>query len=600
MPARRPRKLAHQQSEPLGQQPQQWPLMPQLQQQQQQQQQQHQQHQQRQLVQQLSPQFRAETPPVRVRDLADEAIVPISPSGSDLLETFAPQPRRALAGVSFFQLQQESAEAGASVATTAAGGAQVRPSERDHGLREPEPMHARTPGSPWNRGVGDDEASDEIRELLGSNGGKGGRLSIESSGRSSCGGGAIDTRPLSTVSTSAGPTPGIDDDRGTSPWLALDRYSTPTPEEQADRSGQGQNRKVFVGGVPQEMTQDDLYDIFSRHAGVKKAWLQRHHNKEGVVIAAYNHRGFGFVIFNEASAVDKLFGGPSFSKYITVQGGIRLEVKRARSSTDLANTSPALRQGTPLQQVPPRSGAPTPVLMPVAPWPQAQSPAPMLFGQMPSMPWIQGGTPLQALTPTMTPSNQQTMTAPQGLQMGQQPAAMLAAFQQLGLSPGPGPSMVPGLVSAAMAAQPAAGMQLAMAQMALAGMTAIAAAQQPQQPQQQQQQQLQQQQQQQQQQAMQALPTQWNVQAAAHGVPQWPFAAAQLAVASGGGGGCGGGGIAASSQLSAADLAFASHRQQGPSSAAASMLEQQAALMTKTPDEIVKMLRLAMPEQYDD
>ena len=33
--------------------------------------------------------------------------------------------------------------------------------------------------------------------------------------------------------------------------------------------------QVFVGGVPQDLNQDDLYAIFSEYAGVKKAWLQK-------------------------------------------------------------------------------------------------------------------------------------------------------------------------------------------------------------------------------------------------------------------------------------------------------------------------------------
>ncbi len=30
-----------------------------------------------------------------------------------------------------------------------------------------------------------------------------------------------------------------------------------------------------MGGVPQDLNQDDLYAIFSEYAGVKKAWLQK-------------------------------------------------------------------------------------------------------------------------------------------------------------------------------------------------------------------------------------------------------------------------------------------------------------------------------------
>jgi hypothetical protein len=100
-----------------------------------------------------------------------------------------------------------------------------------------------------------------------------------------------------------------------------------------------QDRKVFVGGVPQDLNQDDLYAIFCEYAGVKKAWLQKCRNADdgggGTPNAAtQNHRGFGFVIFHEACAIDELLAGGS-SRFVVLRNGAKLEVKRALSSNKM-------------------------------------------------------------------------------------------------------------------------------------------------------------------------------------------------------------------------------------------------------------------------
>lgn len=114
-------------------------------------------------------------------------------------------------------------------------------------------------------------------------------------------------------------------------------------DAQLDRRGSGstsasvaQDQKVFVGGVPQELGQEDLYAIFNEFAEVKKAWLQkiRPMNSGSGATPWQNHRGFGFVIFREPDALQKLLGN-DFSKFITLVNGKRLEVKRAISSSKL-------------------------------------------------------------------------------------------------------------------------------------------------------------------------------------------------------------------------------------------------------------------------
>lgn len=99
-----------------------------------------------------------------------------------------------------------------------------------------------------------------------------------------------------------------------------------------------QDRKVFVGGVPQDLNQDDLYAIFSEYAGVKKAWLQKCRTSDDGSSNAnppQNHRGFGFVIFHDAHAIDEILGSAP-SRFILLRNGTKLEVKRALSSNKMS------------------------------------------------------------------------------------------------------------------------------------------------------------------------------------------------------------------------------------------------------------------------
>jgi len=117
-----------------------------------------------------------------------------------------------------------------------------------------------------------------------------------------------------------------------SPYVRSDQTSmrgedSPGPSTQA--------RKVFVGGVPQDMVQDDLFRIFSELGSVKKAWLQKYRAATcNNPAPSVQHRGFGFVIFHESSDVDNILG-QDYSRYINLNDGKRLEVKRAQPSNAL-------------------------------------------------------------------------------------------------------------------------------------------------------------------------------------------------------------------------------------------------------------------------
>ncbi|CAK9068836.1 unnamed protein product, partial [Durusdinium trenchii] len=123
------------------------------------------------------------------------------------------------------------------------------------------------------------------------------------------------------------------------PWPLWPVLQLLIQESSGEGVGMAQDRKVFVGGVPQDLNQDDLYAIFSEHAGVKKAWLQKCRTTDETGNSAngqQNHRGFGFVIFHDALAIDELLGSAP-SRFIVLRNGTKLEVKRALSSNKMSS-----------------------------------------------------------------------------------------------------------------------------------------------------------------------------------------------------------------------------------------------------------------------
>uniref|UniRef100_A0A7S1WH58 RRM domain-containing protein n=1 Tax=Alexandrium catenella TaxID=2925 RepID=A0A7S1WH58_ALECA len=295
------------------------------------------------------------------------------------------------------------------------------------------PSAESAPGSPHS--AQDDDACNELRELLGGTKDHGLLFGF---------GEAPDARPWSSASTSAGPTPGPDDrgftpahDRSETPqspiledddqeWGLVERGSTPaldrtgTPQTpileafdqawgdvdgddlqpagvpaavaeggRASKIGTpAQIRKVFVGGIPQNMNQEDLHTAFSAFGGVRKAWLQRHRSGAGPPLSSpqRNHRGFGFVVFHDGRTVEQLLG-QSVSRFIALADGRKLEVKRAVSSNDMlmpgtAGNGPAPQQPAARSRNPPRADPPT-----------TRSAAPTASSEATSMPMVPPGAP---------------------------------------------------------------------------------------------------------------------------------------------------------------------------------------------------------------
>jgi len=176
----------------------------------------------------------------------------------------------------------------------------------------------------------------------------------------------------SSVSTSAGLTPGPSEGRpesaqehvpvlggggvrgpalGGQPLFPQQQQTQPAPQQGGGQRGApaapspakevpSQSRKIFVGGVPQDMSQEDMRQVFGDYR-VKKAWLQK--CKTGVdeprspAASRCVHRGFGFIIFDDTSAIDQILGSAD-SKFVRLQGkfeGKQLEVKRAMSSNEM-------------------------------------------------------------------------------------------------------------------------------------------------------------------------------------------------------------------------------------------------------------------------
>jgi hypothetical protein len=101
-----------------------------------------------------------------------------------------------------------------------------------------------------------------------------------------------------------------------------------------------QMRKIFVGGLPKSIDQHQLRLYFSTYGKVQKAWLQ--HLRHGPAQTTKEHRGFGFVVFSEADSVEKLLGD-DLSRFVKLDRGPRVEVKRAVSNCDMeVSKAPAI------------------------------------------------------------------------------------------------------------------------------------------------------------------------------------------------------------------------------------------------------------------
>ncbi|XP_022740413.1 heterogeneous nuclear ribonucleoprotein 1-like isoform X2 [Durio zibethinus] len=77
-------------------------------------------------------------------------------------------------------------------------------------------------------------------------------------------------------------------------------------------------RKIFVGGIPSTVSEDEFKDFFSQHGEVKEYQIMRDH-------ATNRSRGFGFITFETEQAVDDLLAKGNKIDF----AGAQVEIKRA-------------------------------------------------------------------------------------------------------------------------------------------------------------------------------------------------------------------------------------------------------------------------------
>jgi len=99
----------------------------------------------------------------------------------------------------------------------------------------------------------------------------------------------------------------------------------------ADKAYLKQSKKVFVGGIPQNIDETSFCEMFSQIGKIEKAWLQWQHAPDGQ--PTYKHRGFGFIVFREKRSIDDLLG-QEMSKHVWFGDSLKLEVKRATAKAD--------------------------------------------------------------------------------------------------------------------------------------------------------------------------------------------------------------------------------------------------------------------------
>ncbi|XAR67611.1 hypothetical protein NMG60_11002442 [Bertholletia excelsa] len=101
------------------------------------------------------------------------------------------------------------------------------------------------------------------------------------------------------------------------------------PREEMQVKGVQKTRKVFVGGIPSSLTEDELKEYFSSYGPVMEHQIMLDHNTG-------RSRGFGFVTFENEDAVERLFSDGRTHEL----GGKQVEIKKAvpkRAGGDFAN-----------------------------------------------------------------------------------------------------------------------------------------------------------------------------------------------------------------------------------------------------------------------
>ncbi|KAK9282237.1 hypothetical protein L1049_005151 [Liquidambar formosana] len=119
------------------------------------------------------------------------------------------------------------------------------------------------------------------------------------------------------------------------------------PREDMLVKGVTKTKKIFVGGIPPSLTEDELKEYFSFYGSIAEQQIMMDH-KTG------RSRGFGFVTFNSEDTVEKIFSEVKTHEL----GGKEVEIKKAepkRGGSDY-NGSAAKPYGTLGHDAPTYSG----------------------------------------------------------------------------------------------------------------------------------------------------------------------------------------------------------------------------------------------------
>lgn len=109
-------------------------------------------------------------------------------------------------------------------------------------------------------------------------------------------------------------------------------------EDMQGRGGVSRTKKIFIGGIPLTLTEDELREYFSAYGKVVEHQIMLDH-KTG------RSRGFGFVTFETEDAVEKIFTDGQMHEL----GGKQVEIKKAepkRSGFDYSSDSRMRRGGS--------------------------------------------------------------------------------------------------------------------------------------------------------------------------------------------------------------------------------------------------------------
>ncbi|XP_047322047.1 heterogeneous nuclear ribonucleoprotein A3-like [Impatiens glandulifera] len=89
-------------------------------------------------------------------------------------------------------------------------------------------------------------------------------------------------------------------------------------------------KKIFVGGLPPSVTEDELMDFFSKHGKVVEHEIIKDH-------VSQRSRGFGFVVFDSEEVVDSVLSGGNMIDMF----GTQVEIKKAEPKKPSNPSGPA-------------------------------------------------------------------------------------------------------------------------------------------------------------------------------------------------------------------------------------------------------------------